>query len=146
MADDNSPVRSRLEQIDAQITEVLRGRLDGPARRAEAKAVLNEAFGYIMGNQLDKYERQRIEPVINLRHRATEFKAGLEELGADDNNPEISNQSRHLTSMGRLLQERIVEAIDALAAPAQQRQGGRKTRKGKTRKGKSRKARYSRRR
>lgn len=143
MADDNSSVRSRLEQIDARINEVLRGGLDGPARRAEAKAVLTEAFGYIMGNQLDKYEQQRIQPVINLRGRATEFKVQLKELGADDNDPEITNESRNLTGMGRLLQDSIREAVDAL-----QQQGGRKTRKGKTRRGKSRsrRARYSRRR
>jgi hypothetical protein len=144
MAGINNPVRARLEQIHERINQVLDGRLNGPARRAEAKAMLTEAVDYILSNQLDKYaDRQRIGRVRYLRDRAETIKDELAELGADDNAPGITDMSNKLTAMGRILQHPILDARDALPVRAQPPRGGRKTRKGKSR---SRRARYSRRR
>lgn len=144
MAGINNPVLSSLDQIDERINQVLDGRLNGPAKRAEAKAVLTEAVGYILSNQLDKYaDRQRIRRVRDLRDSAETVKDELEKLGADDNAPGINDMSNKLTAMGRSLQEAIFNARAALPERAQPPRGGRKTRKGKSR---SRRARYSRRR
>jgi hypothetical protein len=144
MAGNNNPALSSLDQIDERINQVLDGRLNGPARRAEAKAVLIEAVGYILSNQLDKYaDRQRIRRVRDLRDSAETIKDELEKLGADDNEPGLTRMSDKLTAMARSLQEAIFNARAALPGRQQPPRGGRKTRKGKTR---SRRARYSRRR
>lgn len=148
MAGNNNPALSSLDQINERINQVLDGGLNGPARRAEAKAVLAEAVGYILSNQLDKYaDRQRIRRVRDLRDSAETIKDELEKLGADNNAPEVNRMSNELTAMARSLQEAIFNARDALperAQPPRAAQAGkRKTRKGKSR---SRRARYSRRR